>query len=118
MNTKINLTYKGVSYTLEYNRTTVVLLENSGFKLDEFLEKPMSHIELAFSGAFMKNHPKVSQNTIDEIFANLKNKNELIKTLHTMIRESYDSLLEEPDSDEGNAIWEIVDLSPTKTSQK
>ena len=114
MNTKINLTYNGVSYTLEYNRATVVLLENNGFKLDEFLEKPMSNIELAFTGAFVKNHPKVSQTTVDEIFANLKNKNELIKALHTMIRESYDSLLEEPESDEGNATWEVVDLSPKK----
>ena len=59
MNTKINLTYKGETYTLEYNRTSIVLLENSGFKIDEFLEKPMSNIELAFSAAFLKNHPKV-----------------------------------------------------------
>ena len=119
MNTKINLTYKGETYTLEYNRNSVILLENAGFKLDEFLEKPMSNIELAFAGAFMKNHPKVNQNTIDEIFKSLKNKSGLITTLNKMIRESYDSLLEDPEEDdEGNATWEIVDLSPKKTSQK
>jgi len=119
MNTKINLTYNGENYTLEYDRTTVVLLENSGFKLDEFLEKPMANIELAFAGAFMKNHRKVSQNTIDKIFENTKNKGALIKALHSMITECYDSLLEEPNGDdEGNATWEIVDLSPKKISQK
>lgn len=118
MNTKINLTYNGETYTLEYDRTTVVLLENSGFKLDEFLEKPMSNIELAFSGAFLKNHKKISQTIIDEIYKKTKNKGALVKALHSMITECYDSLLDEPtEDDEGNATWEIVDLSPKK-SQK
>ena len=118
MNTKINLTYKGETYTLEYNRTAIVLLENNGFNLDDFLKKPMSNIELAFDGAFIKNHPKLSQTTIDEIYKNVTNKKSLISILHKMITESYDSLLEEPENgDEGNATWEVVDLSP-KTSQK
>lgn len=118
MNTKINLTWKGETYTLEYNRSSIILLENSGFKLEEFLAKPMSNIELAFSGAFLKNHPKLEQSKIDDIFKNLKNKNNLIVTLERMIRESYESLLEEPEGDdEGNATWEVVDLSPKK-SQK
>ena len=43
MNTKINLTYKGESYCLEFNRDTVKLLEQSGFKMEEFLEKPMNN---------------------------------------------------------------------------
>ena len=119
MNTKINLTYKGETYTLEYDRTSVVLLEQNGFKLDEFLEKPITNIELAFSGAFVKNHSKVSQNLVDEIFKSISNKNDLIRTLYNMIRETYDSLLEEPtEGEEGNVSWEVVDLSPKKTSQK
>ena len=120
MNTKINLTYKGEPYTLEYNRNSVVLLEKAGFSLEEFTAKPMSNIELAFSGAFVKNHSKVSQTVVDEIFKSVKDKSKLIGTLYKMIRESYDSLLDEPDDgdDEGNVTWEVVDLSPTKTSQK
>ena len=119
MNTKINLTWKGETYTLEYNRSSIILLENSGFKIEEFLEKPMSNIELAFAAAFLKNHPKLEQSKIDDIFKSLTNKNNLIITLNKMIRESYDSLLEEPEAgDEGNATWEVVDLSPKKTSQK
>lgn len=119
MNTKINLTYKGETYTLEYNRMAVKLLESSGFKLEEFLEKPMSNIELAFSGAFIKNHSKINQSVIDEIYRKTKNKKSLIVHLQKMITECYDSLLEEPeeDGDEGNATWEVVDLSPKK-SQK
>ena len=113
MNTKINLTYKGVPYTLEYDRMSVKLLESSGFVLDEFLEKPMSNIELAFAAAFVKNHKKTSQTTIDEIFAGLKDKTGLITMLSKMIRETYDALLEDG-SDEGNVEWEVVDLSPKK----
>lgn len=118
MNTKINLTYKGDLYTLEYNRMAIKLLEASGFRLDEFLEKPMSNIELAFSGAFLKNHSKTNQSIIDEIFNNTKDKKGIIVHLQKMITECYDSLLAEPEEDdEGNATWEVVDLSP-KTSQK
>lgn len=119
MNTKVNLTYKGEKYTLEYNRMSVKLLEQSGFVLEEFLVKPMSNIELAFSGAFLKNHSKVSQTVIDEIYSKTENKKGIITCLQKMITECYDSLLDEPEkeSDEGNATWEIMDLSP-KISQK
>ena len=118
MNTKINLTWNGEKYTLEYNRATVRLLEQSGFVLDEFLKKPMTNIELVFAGAFLKNHKNLSQNIIDDIFEKLPKKTELMVTLQKMIQETYDSLLEEPnEGDEGNAIWEVEDLSP-KTSQK
>lgn len=118
MNTKINLTWKGDTYTLEYNRSTVKLLEQAGFVMDEFLKKPMTNIELVFSGAFIKNHKNIQQTTIDEIFAKLQNKDKMIVTLQNMIQETYESLLEEPnESDEGNASWEVIDLSPKK-SQK
>ena len=68
MNTKINLTYKGEKYCLEFNRETVKLLEKNGFKLEEFLEQPMSNIELVFTASFVKNHPKTKQIVIDEIY--------------------------------------------------
>lgn len=113
MNTKIKLTHNGQEYILEYDRMSVKLLESSGFVLDEFLEKPMSNIELAFTAAFVKNHKKLSQATIDKIFAGLKDKTGLIAMLSKMIRETYDALLEDG-SDEGNVEWEVVDLSPKK----
>lgn len=119
MNTKINLTWKGDKYVLEYDRNTVRILENAGFVLDEFLTKPMTNIELVFSGAFIKNHRNINQTTVDEIFKKVPDKNKLLVELRKMIEETYDSLLEEPDSsDEGNAIWEVVDLSPKKSEKK
>lgn len=117
MNTKINLTYEGNDYTLEYTRASVKILEANGFKLDEFLEKPMTNIELAFQCAFLKNHPKVSQGTISEILDNCPDKANLIATLKTMIDETYQSLLAD-NGTSGNVTWKTVDLSPKKTVQK
>ena len=68
MNTKINLTYKGVDYVLEYDRAIVKLLEANGFEITSALEKPMTNIELMFTASFQKNHRKTSQETINEIY--------------------------------------------------
>lgn len=120
MNTQIKLTYKGEDYVLEFNRMTVKMLENTGFNINEFLDKPANNIELAFTASFVKNHPKVKQTTIDEIFAHCPDKNALIANLNIMIQECYDSLLAEPEdkTDEGNASWEIVSLTPKKKTQE
>lgn len=120
MNTKIDLEYQGIKYTLEYSRAAIKILEANGFKIDEFLEKPMTNIELAFQCAFIKNHPKVQVATIGEILEQCPNKNELVLTLKKMIDETYDSLLAEPDKKDdepGNVVWKTVDLSPKKTTK-
>ena len=114
MNTKINLTYKDEKYCLEFNRETVKLLEKNGFKIDEFLDKPMNNIELVFTAAFVKNHAKIKQTLVDEIYQSCPDKTKLIVALQQMIEECYDSLFDEPSNNEGNASWEVVDLSPKK----
>lgn len=120
MNTKIELEYQGVKYTLEYSRAAIKVLEQNGFRIDEFLEKPMTNIELAFQCAFIKNHPKVQVATIQEILNSCPNKDNLIVTLKQMIDETYESLLAEPEKQEdavGNVVWKTVDLSPKKSSK-
>ena len=118
MNTKINLTYKGVTYTLEYDRMSIKLLEQNGFSVNEFIEKPLSNIEMAFEEAFIKNHRKTKSELITEIYNQCKNKDKLITAIVTMIQETYEAFFDEPEGDEGNAEWEVVDLSPKKTTQK
>ena len=117
MNTKINLTYKGVSYTLEYDRASVKLLEANGLDITSFMDKPMTNVELAFTGAFIKHHSKVAQTTIDEIFKTCKDKSSLTNALIKMINETYEALMDEPEDNEGNATWEVVDLSPKKSQE-
>lgn len=117
MNTKINLTYKDVPYVLEFDRMTIKTMEANGFVVDEFIDKPMSNIELAFAGAFIKNHRKTSQSVIEEIYQKCPNKKQLVETLVKMIQETYEALFDEPEGETGNATWEVVDLTP-KTNQK
>jgi len=115
MNTKINLTYDGVDYTLEYDRNTIKLLENAGFRYDEFMSKPMTNMDLAFTAAFIKNHRKTSSTTIDAIYAACPDKDRLIATISKMIEECYDALMSEPDKDDSKKVtWETVDSTPLK----
>ena len=114
MNTKIKLTYKDVPYVLEFDRMSIKTLEANGFSVEEFIKKPMLNIELAFAGSFIKNHRKTKQTIIDEIFSRTKDKEKLVETLVLKIEETYTALFDETEGDEGNAEWEVVDLSPKK----
>ena len=115
MNTKINLTYDGVDYTLEYDRMTIKLLEGTGFQYEEFMSKPMTNVDLAFTAAFVKNHPKTPQNTIDAIYKSCPDKDKLIATISKMINECYESLMSEPSKDDLKKVtWETVDSTPLK----
>ena len=113
MNKKINLKYKDIDYILEYNRMSIKMIENEGFELEEFGKKPMSMIELVFKGAFYKNHRGLSQNLINDIYKDCEDKDKLLEVITEMITECYTSLMESPEKGkEGNATWEVVDLSP------
>ena len=109
MNTKINFTYKDVPYTLEYNRDSITKLEQVGFVASEFMKTPMKSIDLAFKGAFLKNHRKTSEDLIDEIYKNIKNKENLIATLIKMIDECYETLFDDEEN-EGNIEWDTVGM--------
>ena len=59
MSKTIKFEYKGINYTLEYNRDVIKLLEKNGFDINEFLNKPMLSISMAFEGAFYMHHRKI-----------------------------------------------------------
>ena len=105
MNTKLQFTYKDVPYVLEYNRMAIKMLENQGLSLSQFSTQPMTMVELAFSGAFQKNHGKTSDGLRKEIYDHMKNKDALVNKLIEMISECYNSLL---DDDEGNIDWSVA----------
>lgn len=109
-NTEIKLNYGGVDYTLAYNRAAIKIIEDNGFKINEFLEKPMMNIELAFQGAFIKNHPKTSQETIQEILQHCPDKQGLFTTLYNMISETYEDLFQtDAEDDESKKVtWKTV----------
>jgi hypothetical protein len=110
MSTKIEFSYKDKNYVLEYNRNAIKFIEKQGFNAEKISEQPATMIELAFTGAFLKNHAKLTQQEVDEIYGSIKNKQELNATLINMIRETYETLFEDSkdEDDSKNIEWKIV----------
>lgn len=104
---KIKFTYDGKNYTLEFNRASVKQMEAQGFRIDEIEAKPLTSIQMLFSGAFIMHHKNVSgnKNLCSEIYDSLKNRDELITLLAEMYQEPLLSLLDEPEETEGNTSW-------------
>ena len=110
MNTKIVFEKDGKKYILEYDRKSIATMEKLGFNVNEFGDKPMTMLPLAFKGLFIKNHKFVKESFIDECFDNFKNKEKLIETIGTMLSETYETLqsTDEEGNDLGNIDWETV----------
>ena len=108
MNTKIKFVYKDVPYTLEYSRDAIRQMEQVGFSLTEFTKKPMSNLDTAFKGLFLKNHKRTNDKLVEEIYQNMSNKDALIEKILIMLSEAYDTLFDENDSNEGNIEWDVA----------
>lgn len=106
---KIKLTYKDKEYVLEYNRNSCQVMESQGFVLDELDKKPTTMIPMLFRGAFLKNHRFVKPELIDEIFDDISNKDELIKTLGDMYAENVLVLFDDKEEESKNSKWEACD---------
>ena len=103
----INDPTTGVTYTLEYTRKTVEMMEKSGFVADDVQRKPMTMLPALFAGAFLAHHRFVKRDVIDNIYACLNHKDELISALVEMYNDPLLSLLDEPEQEgnEGNLSW-------------
>lgn len=109
MSKKIEFDYEDKHYVLEYNREAIKFMENEGFVLSEVDNKPAIMLDLAFKGAFYKNHKGISLQKIAEIFDILGDKQKLSANLMAMINETYMSLLEDnKDNKEKNIVWKAV----------
>lgn len=105
MSKQLQITYKDKNYTLEFTKRTVEEMEKKGFVAADFETKPMSTLPLLFEGAFLAHHRFEKKSTIDEIYAHLPHKDELIGKLAEMYNDPILGLLEEPEDNEGNASW-------------
>lgn len=103
----INDPVSGVTYTLEFTRKTIELMEKNGFVAADMERKPMTLLPALFAGAFLAHHRFVKRNVIDAIYAKLNHKDELIGALVEMYNEPLMALLDEPEqeNDEGNLSW-------------
>lgn len=101
----IHLTYEGYTYTLEFTRETISIMEKQGFRITDIEDKPVSTLPVLFAGAFLAHHRKIKAGVITKIFDNLRDKTGLISKLGEMYAEPLEALLDEPEEAEGNAIW-------------
>jgi hypothetical protein len=97
----------GVTYTLEYTRKTVEMMEKQGFIISDVLKKPMTLLPTLFAGAFLAHHRFVKPDVISNIYTRLTNKDELINRLVEMYNDPLVALLDEPEQgdSEGNLSW-------------
>lgn len=112
---KIELTYMGKQYTLEFNRRTVLKLEKAlradGINLVEMTENEnekanplelVSIVDTVFTYAFKMHHPNVTQDVIDTIFEKLGNKEQLSGVLFEIVTAPINALA---DNKEGEITW-------------
>lgn len=72
------------SYKLEYNRSSIVRMEESGFNVQDIEKKPLSTIVLLIRGAFYMHNSSLSDEEIDAITDQIGDTEGLIKVLTEM----------------------------------
>lgn len=103
----ISFNYDGKDYTLAFTRATVRSMEQKGFKPANLVEEPMNTLPELFAGAFLVHHRFLKREVIDEIYAAMTNKQELIGKLAEMYNEPINALIAEPDGDNAkNVKWD------------
>ena len=103
----ITLTYEGTKYTLEFTRKTVEQMERQGFNVRDIRNQPVSTLPILFAGSFLAHHKWVKEETIEEIFKKIPNKDDFLEKLAEMYNEPLETMLAEPGEDEGNATWGV-----------
>lgn len=106
MATTISFNYEDKRYVLEYDRRTVIELENKGFNPSKVDEQPTKSIFMLWTGAFEKHHSNVSIAKREEILAALGNKEELFQTLVQMYIEPA-QMLSDSGEDGKKVKWEL-----------
>lgn len=104
---QIVLNYKGVEYTLEFDRKTVRRMEASGFTIDT--DKPATMITELFRGAFQMHHRRTSPELIEDIWDAQRQKEKLLTELVNMYSEPVASLMDEDsEGDDENPTWKVL----------
>lgn len=95
----------GKTYTLEFNRNSVVSAERAGLRVDMIGEQPMTMLPLLFFAAFKMHQPKITKEETDSIlFDKMRGLNqELIERLAQLYAEPTKTLIRADDyGDEKN----------------
>jgi len=106
---RIKFEYDGVKYVLQYTLDSAATIEEEmGFKITQVQDLMVSSVIKLFRGAFIANHPNVSQDLIDEIYTMFADKKGLFQALAEMYVGAINAIFEEPKDDGKNVKWERV----------
>ena len=98
---------KGKEYTLEFNRKTIMAMENNGFVLN--LDAPMTCVDSLFYGAFQMHHKRIDREAVRAIWAEQNPKEGLLTALVKLYQKPIEELMAEPEgADEENPTWKEV----------
>ncbi len=105
-NKKLSFEFEGTRYTLSFNKRTVRLLSQNGFKPEMIHDQPAIGIPMLFKGAFLAENHWVKDDVKDKIYGTLVNKSELINKLLEMYADPINALFDEPEDVEKKVTWE------------
>lgn len=103
---RIELTYGGEKYTLEFTRDTVRQMERAGFDIESAMNMPVTSVETLFTGAFLANHGRAVKDRIPEKILKHGIPKDMFGKLIEMYNEPISEMFEETDENEGNLEWE------------
>ena len=106
---KIQYTYEGVDYTLEYTPLSIRKMEQSGFDFTKMEQNIINVPYDLFRGAFIARHNYVPVDKRDEMYEALIGENEegqnLLECLGEMLKDEIDFIVSKP---RGKVKWEMV----------
>jgi hypothetical protein len=104
MSKKMEITFNGDKYTLEFTKATVRQMERMGFDIDAASKTPLTSTETLFTGAFLANEGRAIKNGIPEKIINKGLPEGMLSALIEMYREPLAALFDT--ENEGNLEWE------------
>lgn len=107
---KIEFDYNGSTYTLEFDRKSIMKAEEVlGLDMNALTDDNIkfSMFPKFFHAALLKHHPRMKESTVDMLYGKLKGKQELFECVASMYVAAARTLFEDPE--EGEAIsWTMA----------
>lgn len=100
------------TYELTFTRDSVEMTERNGFQIGEYtqMKNLLANSKALFYGAFIARNRGIKRKVVDEMFAHIDEKEELMAMLLEMFMDASKSLLatDTEDTSAKNAKWEVV----------
>lgn len=101
----ITFEFEGDSYTLEFSRKSITMMERNGFVIDDVPNKPMTMLPRLFAGSFIMHHPRIKEETINTIYKAMGDKEGLTEALIELYNEPINAMFDEPKDSEKKVVW-------------